>query len=65
MEQHLNQSSSETPCFVICPYCNSENDYGQQNANLNRGEEDIALCLVCKKYIKLISIGGALKGEKI
>ena len=65
MENSLKKLSSENQCLIICPYCNSEMDYGKVNTNLHRGEEDITPCLACKKFIKLISIGGALKVEKM
>ncbi len=57
----LNLFVSENHCYIICPFCQKEMDYGKISANLSRGQTDVAPCLNCGKYLNLISIGDGLK----
>ena len=65
MDNDINLLASENHCFIICPYCNTEMDYGKINSNMHRGEKDVVPCLVCKKYFTLTSIGGGLNVNKM
>lgn len=65
MNDELNRFSSENPCLITCPYCNSQMDYGKVAANMHRGEEDVVPCLACKKFLRLTSLGSALRVEKL
>lgn len=65
MNADLSLFSSENPCFIICPYCNTQMDYGKINANMHRGEEDVVPCLACKKFLRLISLDGAFTVAKL
>lgn len=65
MNDELNRFSSENACLITCPYCNSQMDYGKVAANMHRGEESVEACLVCKHFIRLTGLDGALKVEKM
>lgn len=65
MNTDSNLFSSENPCFIICPYCNTQMDYGKLNTNMHRGEEDYVLCLACKKFLRLTSLDGAFTVAKM
>lgn len=65
MNADLSLFSSENSCFIICPYCNTQMDYGKLNTNMHRGEEDYIPCLACKKFLKLISLDGAFTVKKL
>lgn len=55
-------SSPEHPCYVICPFCNTQMDYGKISAKIRgRGEKDEEPCLNCGKFLDLISIGDGLQ----
>ncbi len=61
MYKNLNFFASENHCYIICPFCQKEMDYGKINANLSRGETDAEPCLNCGKMLTLISIGDGLQ----
>ena len=61
MLKNLDFFASENNCYIICPFCRSEMDYGKISANLSRNETDTVPCLNCGKMLNLISIGYGLE----
>ena len=53
--------ASENHCYISCPFCRTEMDYGKISANLSRNETDTVPCLNCGKMLNLISIGYGLE----
>lgn len=60
MSMKLDLFASENHCYIICPFCQKEMDYGKINANLSRSQKDVEPCLNCGKLLDLISIDDGL-----
>ena len=61
MFKNLDLFASENHCYIFCPFCKKEMDYGKISANLSRGEKDVEPCLNCGKLLDLISIGDGIQ----